>query len=126
MRNQASEIYKEWADESGYPARDVAGIKQLSDRLASEKNPTGDPNCPVPVRHAGRILRSILAKVKAVSLGGRSDSDNYGECTVSAARDTARVGARENRRRSGAAGIRWNGARMNSDENLLACMSRVA
>jgi hypothetical protein len=62
--------------------RNVDSIRRKFKKLASEKVPTGDPNCPEEVRSAKRIYRDIEAKMDAAEemddyeLGLPADDDD--------------------------------------------------
>lgn len=127
-----SHKFNEWCQRNGRPVRDAESLKMKFDKLVNVKKPTGDPSCPLPVRRAKHIARSILAKCNAVSVGDGSSQDNEairgrnldaalhqndeaqksiegidsGSCDTGHKRKGSQIGSRVNKKRAGGTGIR--------------------
>ena len=67
--------YAAWQAENEMPFRDLQGLKAKFDKLVNTKKPTGSPDCPVPVRRAKKIAKSMQSRCVAASLSVESGSD---------------------------------------------------
>lgn len=63
------------ADRRGWVSRDADALKKKFRALADSKKPTGDPDCPEPVRRAKAISAAIDNSIHGVDLGEEISSE---------------------------------------------------
>lgn len=137
--------HAKWCEDNNRPLRDGTSLKNKFDKLANDKKKTGDPLCPLEVRRAKKLARDINDKAFSGSLG--FNTENNGEAptviqgetndSTQASADVNNapppgntsilsvVGARVNKRVSGAAGRKVLSANARTSEVLAESVSAM-